>query len=166
MHVKHDTGITIEHGSKLQRWALATKANGNMAFSYMNKNKVSFTKAGFVGIGTEKPKKQLHVEGDVYVSGKMHVDNYYLKKLAAKVKKGAKKPKLERMESTEALIQLDEHVSAKVSDDAYGMVHSGIKATQPVDFANLMTVMHRVVQEHQSEIKQLKARLAVLEAKK
>jgi hypothetical protein len=165
VHVKHDTGITIEHGSKLQRWSVATKANANLAFSYMKHNHISFTKAGFVGIGTDKPKKQLHVEGDVYVSGKMHVDNYYLKKLAAKVK-GAKKPKLERMESTEALIQLDEHVSAKVSDDAYGMVHSGTKATEPVDFANLMTVMHRVVQEHQSEIKQLKARLAVLEAKK
>jgi len=165
LHVKHDSGISIEHGSKAQRWTVATKTNANLAFNYLNKNWVSFTKAGSVGIGTDMPKKKLHVEGDVYVSGKMHVDNYYLKRMAAKAK--GPKPKLERLASAEALIQLDEHVSAKVADDAYGMVYAtSKKAAEPVDFAHLVTVMHRVVQEHQSEIRQLKKRISALEGKK
>jgi len=165
MHIKHDTGITIEHGTKLQRWTVKTRADANLAFSYLNKNWVSFTKAGFVGINTDKPSKQLHVEGDVYVAGKMHVDNWYAKKVAAKA--GAK-PKLMDLEMTgaEALIQLDEHVSAKMPDNSVGMVHKAeSKASEPVDFASVMTAMHRVVQEHQKEIKQLKQRLATLEAK-
>merc|ERR1711924_439475 len=111
--------------------------------------------------GNDQPKRTLHVEGDGYVSGKMHVDNNYLKKVAQK-----QNPKLERLSSAEALIQLDEHVSAKVDDDAYGMVHrpESKQAVEAVDHASLMAVMHRVVQEQQTQIKQLRERVAALEA--
>lgn len=160
IHVKHNSGIAIEHGTKLQKWTVATHANANLDFAYMGKTHISYTKGGFVGIGTAKPKKHLHVEGDVYVAGKMHIDNYYTKKMATK----AAKPKLEQLASAEALIQLDEHVSAKMEDNSVGIVHAkSEKQAEPVDLASLVTVMHRVVQDHQAEIKQLKQRLAVLE---
>merc|ERR1712093_334387 len=85
MHVKHDSGIAIEHGSKVEKWNIATTKEATLGFNYQGKTQVSFNKAGFVGIGTDKPTKALHVEGDVYVSGKMHCDNNYLKKKAAKL---------------------------------------------------------------------------------
>lgn len=168
VHVKHDSGISIEHGTKPEKWTAATSADATLGFSYRGAPRVSFSKQGFVGIGTDKPTKALHVEGDVFVSGKMHVDNNYMKKMAAKMASpAAPTPKLDRLSSAEALIQLDEHVSAKMEDSSYGMVHdqNSERASEPVDYASLMTVMHRVIQQHQDEIKQLRERVATLEAK-
>merc|ERR1712086_557835 len=170
LHVKHDTGIAIEHSSSgAMKWTVSTSAKGSLGFAYKAAPKITVTKDGFVGIGTEAPTKTLHVEGDVFVSGKMHVDNNYLKKKAAQLAAPAPAAEvaLNRLESTEALIQLDEHVSAKMDDDSYGMVHlpESTKAAEAVDYASLMAVMHRVVQEHQSEIKALRERVASLEAK-
>lgn len=168
VHVKHNSGVSIEHGAKAEKWTVATKDNGNLHFDYMGAQKISFTKAGYVGIGTDKPTKALHVEGDVYVSGKMKVDNNYLKKMAANLASPTTPaPALERLETAEALIQLDEHVSAKMEDDSYGMVHrtDSERATEPVDYASLMAIMHRVVQEQRAEIKQLKERVTALETK-
>lgn len=168
MHVKHDSGIAIEHGTKLEKWTIATSAEASLGFSYRGKPHVSFAKGGFVGIGTDKPTKTLHVEGDVFVSGKLHVDNNYLKKMAKKIASpSTPTPTLERLSSAEALIQLDEHVSAKMDDQSYGIVHQqkSEKASESVDYASLMTVMHRVMQEHQQEIKTLRERVAALEAK-
>jgi hypothetical protein len=160
VHVKHDSGIAIEHGSKSQKWTVFTHANANLDFGYMGSTKVSYTKAGYVGIGTTAPKKMLHVEGDVYIAGKMHLDNWYTKKLQAK----AAKPKLEMLDSAEALIQLDEHVSARMGDGSVGLVHKS-KEAQPVDLSSLVTYMHRVVQEQQAQIRELKARVSHLETK-
>jgi len=57
-------------------------------------------------------------------------------------------------------------MSAKMEDNSVGIVHAkSEKQAEPVDLASLVTVMHRVVQDHQAEIKQLKQRLAVLEGK-
>jgi len=71
------------------------------------------------------------------------------------------------MTSAEALIELDEHVAAKMEDKTVSMVHApgSKRATDPVELTNLVTVMHRVLQQHQQEIKELKARLATLEGK-
>lgn len=185
MHIKHDSGIAIQHGTKADKWTVSTHSSANLDFAYMKQKQISFTKKGFVGIGTTKPKKQLHVEGDVYVSGKMHVDNYYTKKLAAqgkeapgpsssKAPKGAKaapkkptkKPKLERLTSAEAFIQLDEHVSARMEDNSVGLVHvNEQKEAEPVDLTSLVTYMHRVAQEQQAQIKELRERVAMLEKK-
>jgi len=166
LHVKHDAGIAIEHGSKLQRWTVATAANANLDFSYMGKNKVSFTKMGYVGIGTTAPKKMLHVEGDMWVAGKMHLDNWYTKKLSKRLAAKAK-PKLEMLTSAEALLQLDEHMAAKMDDGTSSMsiVHTprSKQDGKPVELVHLVSVMHRVVRHHQDEIKALKARLAILE---
>jgi len=168
VHVKHDSGISIEHGSKKgdTKWTVSTSEDASLKFSYKGSPQVMYTKAGSVGIGlkgNDQPKKTLHVEGDVYVSGKMHVDNNYLKKIAMK-----QNPKLELLTSAEAMIQLDEHVSAKMDDDSYGMVHrpESSQAAEPVDHASLMAIMHRMMQEHRAEIKQLKDRVAVLEKAK
>jgi len=161
LHVKHDSGIAIEHGSKSQRWSLKTHDNANLDFAYMGKTLISYTPNGFVGIGTADPKKLLHVEGDVYVAGKMHVDNWYTMKAGRGL---VAAPKL--LQSAEALIQLDEHVSAKMEDDTIGMIYSDSeKAATPVDMTTLMTVMHRVLQSHQAEIRDLKRRLEAVEAK-
>lgn len=170
VHVKHDTGIAIEHSSSgALKWTIATSARASLGFSYKGAPKVTVTKDGFVGIGTEAPTKALHVEGDVFVSGKMHVDNNYLKKKAAQLAAPtpAEEVALDRLEGAEALIQLDEHVSAKMDDDSFGMIHrpESSKATEAVDYASLVTVMHRVVQEHQAEIRALRERVASLESR-
>lgn len=166
VHVKHDSGIAIEHGTKLEKWTIATAEDATLKFSYKTSPHVMYTKDGKVGIGLKgnaKPTKTLHVGGDVFVSGKMHVDNNYLKKMAKKLN-----PKLERLTSAEALIQLDEHVSAKMDDEGYGMVHrpESKKAAEAVDHASLMAVMHRMVQEHQAQIQKLQDRITELEARK
>jgi len=168
VHIKHDSGIDIEHGTKVEKWNLATTEDATLGFSYKGRPRVSFSKEGFVGIGTDKPTKTLHVAGDVFVSGKMHVDNNYLKKMAAKLAAPASPaPELNELMSTEALIQLDEHVSAKMEENSYGMVHrkDSERAAEPVDYASLMTIMHKVVQDHQTEIKLLRDRVAALEKK-
>jgi len=158
MHVKHDKGIAIEHNGKtVQRWHVATQPTAELAFSYMGDTQVSFSKEGNVGIGTQKPTKKLHVEGDAFISGKLHVDNNYAKKLAAK----NAKPKEFELSETEALIQLDEHVAGRVDEDNYGVVDSEGK---PSDMAKMMSVMHKVLQSHQEEIRMLKDRLQKLEA--
>jgi len=163
LHVKHNSGIAIEHGTKAHKWTVATAENAHLDFAYNGKPLVSYTKTGFVGIGTDKPKKMLHVEGDVFVAGKMHLDNWYTKKMAAQT---GKKPKLERLSSAEALIQLDAHVSAKMEDDSVGLVHADPKLeSSPVDLASLVTALHRVAQDQKTQIEELKARVAKLENK-
>jgi len=168
MHVKHNNGIGIEHGDKAEKWNLVTGADGTLSFSHLDKGKkMSITKEGKVGIGTDKPVHHLHVVGDAYVTGKMHVDNNYLQRKAAALSvPSAAAPALERLTSEEALIQLDEHVSAKMEDESYGMVHrpGHKKENEPVDYASMMAVMHKVVQEQQATIAKLEQRVAVLES--
>jgi len=163
LHVKHNAGIAIEHGTKSLKWTVATAENAHLNFAYNGKPLVSYTKAGYVGIGTDKPKNMLHVEGDAYIAGKMHIDNWYTKKMAAQT---GKKPKLEQLSSAEALIQLDAHVSAKMEDNSVGLVHADPKLeSSPVDFASLVTALHRVAQDQKTQIEELKARVAKLEHK-
>jgi len=165
IHLKHNTGMAIENGDKAEKWNMATDQAGMLTFRQGADDKVHFTKGGFVGINTAKPKKHLHVEGDAFIAGKMHVDNYYLKKKAAALVVNQPAPALERLTSEEALIQLDEHVSAKMDDGNYGMVHRpGHKLeNEAVDYASMMTVMHRVMQEQQATIAKLSERVAALE---
>jgi len=174
MHVKHNSGIAVEHGTKAEKWNIATNDKATLGFSYQGKTQLAINNKGYVGIGTGKPTRALHVEGSVYISGKIHSDNNYLKKKAAqltvpKAAAPAEEVELNRMDSAEALIQLDEHVSAKMDDEpnSYAMVHNpnSKKALEPVDYASMMAIMHRVVQHQQDTIKKLESRVAALEAK-
>jgi len=174
VHVKHDSGIAIEHGSKAEKWNIATSKKATLNFNYQGKTNLAINNKGYVGIGTGTPTRALHVEGSVYISGKIHSDNNYLKKKAAsltvpKAAAPAEEVELNRLDSAEALIQLDEHVSAKMDDepDTFAMVHNpnSKKALEPVDYASMMAIMHRVVQHQQETIKKLEGRVAALEAK-
>lgn len=162
LHVKHDRGIAIEHGGdKLSRWNVHTsKDTSALAFSFMESPKVTFTHEGFVGIGTEKPKRLLHVEGDMWVAGKLHVDNWFAKKAKeAKAERSSGSTAVHELNEAQALLELDEHESGK-ADDSYGIVDG---EGNPADYAKMMTLMHKVIQSHTKEIKELKARLAMLE---
>jgi hypothetical protein len=165
VHVKHDNGIAVEHGSKADKWVLRTDQDATLHMEHEGKTHFSITKQGYIGMGTNAPSKGLHVEGDVYVSGKIHVDNDYLKKKAESLTP----PSPTLLTSEEALLQLGEHVSAKMedADNSYAMLHNqdGKKASEPVDYASMMAVMHRVVQDQQATIKKLSERVAALEAK-
>jgi hypothetical protein len=154
LHVKHDKGIAIEHGGKqVHRWEVATQPKAELSFSFMGKSKVVMTSTGNVGIGTEKPSKTLHVEGDVFVAGKLQVDNWFSKK-------SKKKAERNLLTESEALIQLDEHVAGRAGEDHYGIVDS---EHNPADYIKMMAVMHKVLQSHQEEIKNLKAKVQELE---
>jgi len=173
VHVKHDSGIAIEHGSKAEKWNIATSGKATLGFRYQGKTQVSMNNKGYLGIGTDNPTRALHVEGDVYISGKIHSDNNYLKKKASaltvpRAAAPAEEVELSRLDSVEALIQLDEHVSAKMDEpDTYAMVHNpdSKKALEPVDYASMMAIMHRVVQSQQETIKKLEGRVVALEGK-
>jgi len=173
VHVKHDSGIAIEHGSKAEKWNIATSGKATLGFRYQGKTQVSMNNKGYLGIGTDNPTRALHVEGDVYISGKIHSDNNYLKKKASaltvpRAAAPAEEVELSRLDSVEALIQLDEHVSAKMDEpDTYAMVHNpdSQKALEPVDYASMMAIMHRVVQSQQETIKKLEGRVVALEGK-
>ena len=162
LHVKHEKGIAIEQGGgKLSRWNVhASKDTAALVFGFMDSPKVTFTHKGYVGIGTQDPKRMLHVEGDMWVGGRLHVDNWFAKK-AKERSSGAQKPAavVHELGETQALLELDEHPSGKV-DDSYGTVDAD---SNPADYTKMMALMHKVIQSHTKEIRELKARLAKLE---